>query len=173
MQLPVDPVLNQLNEKMSTIMKEELKYYLEPLNNRGRSDWGQLSPLYCAIQNRRQDLIEVMVKRFGIRIDSFFDTYYGGCRTQNPQLTKSTALSHAASTQNEEMVRFLVDKMGAKVNINTEGTTPLIAAIRSGFPNLPMVELLVKEFKADVNFEAKKRGGSSPYLALHAAISAE
>jgi len=180
-------------DNISSMTKGDLKIHLDNVSNRGRSDWareyqgrgswGMQSPLMAALQNKRQDLVEVMVKRFGLRIDSSFDhdgfPVTPSSPTQTVPLTKASVLSYAAAGgfapgEDEDQVRFLFYEMKAKVNININGTTPLIAAICSHSRNLSMVKLLVEELKADVNFRASiNRDGSNPYLALHAAIAVE
>jgi len=184
---PPSGELGYIIQRMSSITNEELRKRLENVGNLGRSDWGSQSPLKSAFETNRQDLVEVMVKRFRIKIDSSFDDngfpVTRSSPTQTVPLTKASVLSYAALTwtddtvralENEDRVRFLVYEMKAKVNININGTTPLIAAICSYSRNLSMVKLLVEELKADVNFRASiNRDGSNPYLALHAAIAVE
>jgi hypothetical protein len=184
---PPNGELSYIIENISSITKEELRNRLEKVGNLGRPDWGSRSPLKSAFETNRQDLVEVMVKRSRIKIDSSFDhngfPVTRSSPTQTVPLTKASVLSYAALTweddtvralENEDRVRFLVYEMKAKVNININGTTPLIAAICSHSRNLSMVKLLVEELKADVNFRASiNRDGSNPYLALHAAIAVE
>jgi ankyrin repeat protein len=53
----------------------------------------------------------------------------------------SNALTHAVWSRNLQILRMLIDA-GASLNFETEGTTPLIAAARTG--DLGVVQFLVR-----------------------------
>jgi ankyrin repeat protein len=135
---------------------EEVKQELEKISNRGRSDWGELSPLVSAVAEQRKDLIKLMVEDLGFDINSTCASYL--------------ALKKAIESSDEDMIMFLVVEMKAKVNnCRLSCSSPLIFAIERN--NLQMVKLLVEELGADVNFEvSKNEDGSSPFLALNWAI---
>ena len=140
---------------------EKVKRELEKISNRGRIKWGKCSPLVSAVHAKRKDLIKLMIEDFGFDVDS-------SC-----EMRPASALLVAIVTSDEDMTRFLVVEMKAKVNINYHNSfwkaTPLIFAIWNS--KLQMVKLLVEEFGADVNFKAStNKDGSNPFLALHMAI---
>jgi hypothetical protein len=144
---------------------EEVRKELLQISNRGRrSDWQSFySPLVFAIQSKRKDLIKLMIEDLGFDIDS------------KGQKFSNFALTVAIQNNNEEMVRFLVVEMKAKVNINQSGNgfgNPLIFAIHLN--RVAIVKLLVEELGAEVNFKlSRQKDGSNAYLPLHVAIYQE
>ncbi len=147
-----------LNISSNNPSVEEVKKELEKISNRGRSEWGNHSPLVSAVKAKRKDLIKLMIKEFGFNADSTCEQY------------SYSALSTAIKNDDEDMVRFLVVKMKAKVNTNKYVcSSPLTLAILHN--RLQIVKLLVEELGADANFKVShKEDGSNPFLALHFAI---
>jgi hypothetical protein len=84
-------------------------------------------------------------------------------------------MSIAIDNDDEDMVRFLVVEMKAKVDNNQTGVirqTPLLLAVAGN--HLEIAKILVEELGADVNFNVSKTQGEfSPFLALHWAIYQE
>ena len=147
--------------KYGNLSVEEVRKELQQIYT---SDWqGFYSLLVFAIERKRKDLIKLMIEDLGFDIDS------------KGQSFSNFALTVAIQKNNEEMVRFLVVEMKAKVNINQSGNgwkNPLIFAI--DFNRVAIVKLLVEELGADVNFKLSRLGdGSNPYLPLHVAIYQE
>jgi ankyrin repeat protein len=154
---------------------EEVRKELLQIFNRGRLELGNpavsqkktwqgfYSPLVFAVESKRKDLIKLMIKDLGFDIDSKCDNF------------SNFALTAAIKNNDEEMVRFLVVEMKAKVNINQSGNgrgNPLIFAI--DFNRVAIVKLLVEELGAEVNFKlSRHEDGSKPYLPLHVAIYQE
>jgi ankyrin repeat protein len=143
---------------------EEVRKELLLISNRGRLEWqGLYSPLDFAVESKRKDLIKLMIKDLGFDIDSNCDNF------------SNFALTAAIKNNDEEMVRFLVVEMKAKVNINQSGNgrgNPLICAI--DFNRVAIVKLLVEELGAEVNFKlSRHEDGSNAYLPLHVAIYQE
>jgi ankyrin repeat protein len=149
-----------LNISSNNPSLEEVKKELEKISDRRRSKWGEHSPLVSAVKAKRKDLIKVMIKEFGFDPNSK--------RNQFP----FSALAAAIINNDEDMVRFLVVEMKAKVNTNKCNTTfpsPLMYAVSHS--HLQIVKLLVEELGADVNFKvSRNEDGSNPFLALHSAI---
>jgi hypothetical protein len=146
---------------------EEVKKELEKISDRGRSEWGEHSPLVSAVSAKRKDLINLMIKDLGFDIDSIikYTNHKNGYFFQS-------VLSQAIFKNDEDMVRYLVVEMKAKVNTNKciyGCPSPLTKAILHNM--LPIVKILVEELGADVNFKvSRNEDGSDPFLALHFAI---
>jgi hypothetical protein len=138
----------------------EVKCELEKISNKQRSEWGERSPLVSAVQAKRKDLIKLMVQDLGFDIDST-------CK-QFPYSALAAAIRH----NDEDMVRFLVGEMKAKVNINyckDKYLSPLICAFEQN--KFQLVKLLVEDLGADVNFKVShQKDGPRQFLALHWAI---
>jgi hypothetical protein len=154
---------------------EEVRKELLEIFNKGRLELGNpavsqkttwqgfYSPLDFAVESKRKDVIKLMIEDLGFDINS-----KGHCFS-------NFALPLAIQNNDEEMVRFLVVEMKAKVNINQSGNcfeNPLIFAIHLN--HVAIVKLLVEELGADVNFKLSRlEDGSKPYLPLHLAIYQE
>jgi hypothetical protein len=140
---------------------EEVKKELQKISNRGRSEWGEHSPLISAVIAKRKDLIKIMIQNLGFDIDSIYEKKFF-----------KSGLSKAIDNNDEDMVRFLVVEMKAKVNTNKCAfvcPSPLMYAILHN--RLQIVKLLVEELGADANFKVSHyEDGSDPFLALHWAI---
>ena len=151
-----DEILEQLclNISSNNPGVEEVKKELKKISNRGRPKWGKHSPLVSAVEAKHKDLIKLMIKAFRFDVDSKCD--------QSPYC----ALAAAIFNDDEDMVRFLVAEMKAKV-----GTKIRYALKRY---NLKILRLLVEEFGADVNKETSLVSmKSTSYLPLHCAIFQE
>jgi hypothetical protein len=164
-----DEILQKLciNISSNKLSAEDVKKELEKISNRGRSEWREHSPLISAVKVERKDLIKLMVKDLGFDIDSIR-------KYTSPKVANNfeSVLSQAIRINNEDMVRFLVVEMKAKVNTNKcwfACPSPLTYAILHN--RLQIVKLLVEELGADVNFKvSQEEDGSDPFLALHEAI---
>ncbi len=142
---------------------KDVKKELEKISNRGSSECRDHSLLISAVKAKRKDLIKLMVMDLGFDIDSM-------CKNTIITNDFGSVLSKAIFNYDEDMVRFLVVEMKAKVNTNkcTIGC-PLTFAILLN--RLQIVKLLVEELGADVNFKvSRNEDGSNPCLALHWAI---
>jgi hypothetical protein len=143
---------------------EEVKKELEKISNRGRSEWKEHSPLVSAVKAKRKDLIKIMIMDLGFDIDSI--------RKYTSPKVANNFESVLSQINNEDMVRYLVVEMKAKVNTNKCSyvcPSPLMYAV--SYSSFQIVKLLVEELGADVNFEVShNEDGSRPFLALHWAI---
>ena len=147
--------------KYGNLSVEEVRKELQQIST---SDWqGFYSLLVFAIERKRKDLIKLMIEDLGFDIDSKCDNF------------SNCALTAAIQNNDEEMVRFLVVEMKAKVNINQSGNgfgNPLIFAILLN--RVQIVELLVEELGAEVHFKlSRHEDGSNAYLPLNVAIYQE
>jgi hypothetical protein len=163
-----DEILEKLclNISSNNPSVEEVKKELEKISNRGRSEWIEHSPLDSAVKARRKDLIKLMIKDLGFDIDSIQKN------TSSKFVNDFDSVLSQAILYNDDMVRFLVVEMKAKVNTNKctyAWPSPLTAAI--SLNSFQIVKLLVEKLGADVNFKVSNdEDGSDPFLALHWAI---
>jgi hypothetical protein len=165
-----DEILQKLCINISRIKLsiEEVKKELQKISNRGRSRWGEYSPLDSAVKARRKDLIKLMIMDLGFDTDSIWKD------TSSKFVNDfDSVLSQAIKNDDEDMVRFLVVEMKAKVNTNKctyVWPSPLMYAV--SYSSFQIVKLLVEELGADVNFKvSRNEDGSNPFLALHWAIN--
>ncbi len=162
-----EKLLGKLCNTFSSLTVAEVKCTLVKISNKHRSVWEKYSPLVSAVEAKRKDLIQLMVKDLGFDIDSICKQtfYFSGAYLYS-------ALSKAIENGDEDMIRFLIDEMKATVNINycrEKLQSPLIYAIR--LRKFQIVKLLVEQLGADVNFRASRtEDGSNTFTALHASI---
>ena len=152
------------------ISSKYVRTELEKISNRDRPEWKCFSPLVSAVGAKRKDLIKLMIEDLGVDIDSICTEnilFFG--------VVHLSGMGIAINSNDEDMVRFLVEEMKAKVDNNQNGVirqTPLLLAVAGN--HLEIVKILVDELGADVNFNvAKTQGQFSPFLALHWAIYQE
>ena len=100
----------------SDCLPHKLRSFLSRVNLKDCKEFEQnQSPMVAAVraENNRKKLLWLMIKEFGLNINSTVkDGDDGWC-----------ALAAAIVKQDEEMVRFLVIDMGANVNIMKNGQT--------------------------------------------------
>ena len=102
------------------LSEEEVKEFLSNISNRDRSEWTvNCSPLHSAVEASRQDLVLLMVKMLGFKVDAVIK-FSGG----------TSPLICAIGNKNLEMVNFLVTKMKANVSPRKTKFHPLNRAIK-------------------------------------------
>jgi hypothetical protein len=152
------------------ISSKYVRTELEKISNRDRPEWKCFSPLVSAVRAKRKDLIKLMIEDLGFDIDSICTE-----TVLSFGVVHLSGMSIAIDTDDEDMVKFLVVEMKAKVENNQTGVimqTPMLLAVAGN--HLEIVKILVEELGADVNFNVSKTQSEfSPFLALHWAIYQE
>ena len=91
-------------------------------------------------------------------------------------VTSWYALATAIGQSNKEMVKFLVLKMKAKVNIthqNSDFTTGSPLTIAIWCCNETMIKLLIEDLGADINLRLEMKASGRVFLPLHVAMFEE
>ena len=142
-QQPALDVQRKLDKICDDISKQkpfsagEVKKALGDVPPDDREQWC-LKVLESSAFAKRKDLIRTIVKSFDCDFESV------------SRVLLSAILSSRKSPPKLKMLNFIVNEMGAKVDVSWDGDTPLLVAIVKN--DFDLLSLFVEAFKADVNF---------------------